>query len=97
VLSVMRNISAPFGESDPNRPNISPTRWRTVCDLTNMAYYFESTTSPNIIWVKFKELDFSEGMPIRKLDLIKNPDRIGDCSKQFERSEPFKVLPPDLK
>lgn len=62
-----------------------------------MAYYFESTTSPNIIWVKFKELDFSEGMPIRKLDLIKNPDRIGDCSKQFERSEPFKVLPPDLK
>ncbi len=97
VLSVMRNISAPFGESDPKLPNISPTRWRTVCDLTNMAYYFESTTSPNIIWVKFKELDFSEGMPIRKLDLIKNPDRIGDCSKQFERSEPFKVLPPDLK
>ncbi|UCF43430.1 MAG: linear amide C-N hydrolase [Planctomycetota bacterium] len=97
VLSVMRNISAPFGESDPGRPNISPTRWRTVCDLTNLVYFFESTTSPNIIWVKLKELDFSEGAGIRKLDLVKNPDRVGDCSRQFEPSEPFSVLKPDIE
>jgi hypothetical protein len=33
------------------RPNGSATRWRTVADLTNRFYYFESTTSLNLIWV----------------------------------------------
>ena len=58
VSSVARNVSQPFGIADPFRPNISSTRWRTVSDLTNMVYYFESTSSPNIIWVKLNKLDF---------------------------------------
>lgn len=96
VLSVMRNISQPFGIADPSRPNISATRWRTVADLTHMLLFFESSTSPNIIWVKLKEVDFSRAAGIRKLDLINSPDRIGDCSDQFEPAEAFHVLPPDL-
>jgi penicillin V acylase-like amidase (Ntn superfamily) len=97
VLSVMRNVAQPFGTADPARPNISATRRRTVSDLNNLVYYFESATSPNIVWVKLKELDFSEGAAIRKLDLVKEPDRIGNCSKLFEPAEPFVVPPPDLK
>lgn len=96
ILSVMRNVSAPFGKGDPSRPNISATRWLTVCDLTDLVYYFDSTTSPNIIWVKLKDVDFSEGSGIRKLDLIKDPNRIGDCTSQFEPSASFSVLNPDL-
>ena len=57
----MRNVAQPFGTADPVRPNISATRWRTVCDLTNRVYYFESSTSPNIVWVTLKELDFADG------------------------------------
>jgi len=97
VLSVMRNVAQPFGIADPARPYISATRWRTVCDLTNRVFYFESATSPNLVWVKLEGLDFSEGAPVRKLDLVKNPDRIGDCSKQLEPSQPFVLPPPDLK
>lgn len=97
VLSVMRNVSQPFGVADPARPNISATRWRTVADLTNLVYYFESTTSPFIVWVKLREQDFSAGMGVRMLDLIRQPDRIGDCSRQFEPSRPFIVPPPDLE
>ena len=96
VLSVMRNVSQPFGVADPARPHISATRWRTVSDLTNRAYFFESATSPYLVWVKLEELDFSKGAAIRKLDLVRNPDRIGDCSKQFEPSQPFVVPSPDL-
>ena len=96
VLSVMRNVSQPFGTPDPNRPNISATRWRTVCDLTNRVYYFESTTSPNIIWVRLAPLDFAAGSGIRKLDLIGHPDRVGDCTDQFEPAQPFVVPPVDL-
>jgi choloylglycine hydrolase len=94
VLGVMRNISQPFGTSDPTLPNISATRWRTVADLTNLVYFFESTISPNIIWVRFKEFDFSAGAPVRKLDLVKNVDRVGDCSLQFVIAKPFAVPPP---
>lgn len=96
VLSVIRNVSQPFGVADPARPNISATRWRTVADLTNLVYYFESTTSPNIVWVKLREQDFSAGKEVRMLDLIRQPDRIGDCSRQFEPALPFIVPPPDL-
>ncbi len=94
VLSVMRNVAQPFGIADPARPYISATRWRTVADLTNLVYYFESTTSPNIVWVPMQSLDFTEGAPVKKLDLIKNPDRVGDCSKEFEPAEPFVIPPP---
>ncbi len=97
IFSVMRNVSQPFGIVDPARPDIAPTRWRTVGDLTNGIYYFESATSPNLIWVKLKELDFSEGTAVRKLNLVKNPDLIGDSTKQFERAKPFVVPLPELK
>lgn len=52
VLSVMRNISVPFGAPNAQHPEVNPTLWRTVADLTNGVYFFESTTSPNIIWVE---------------------------------------------
>jgi choloylglycine hydrolase len=29
IMSVMRNVSAPFGLADPSRPNISTTIWRS--------------------------------------------------------------------
>jgi choloylglycine hydrolase len=95
VLSVMRNVAQPFGEANPNRPYASATRWRTVADTTSLVYFFESTTSPNIVWVQLKKLDFSQGAPVRKLDLIKKTDRVGDCSGELEIAKPFVPLSPD--
>ena len=97
VLSVMRNVSQPFGTADPNEPNTSPTRWRTVADLTNSLYFFESTTSPNIIWLDLKKLDFSAGSGVRKLDPVNQPDLIGDVTAQFQWSAPFEPLAPDVQ
>jgi len=94
VISVARNVSQPFGTPDPVRPNISATRWRTVSDLTNGVYYFESTTSPNIIWVTLSKLNFKEGSPIKKLDMVNEPDRIGDVSAEFKDAEPFEWAKP---
>jgi penicillin V acylase-like amidase (Ntn superfamily) len=96
IISVARNVSQPFGIADPHKPNISPTLWRTVSDLTNRVYYFESTTSPNIIWVHLDELDFSKGAPIKKIDLVNDPDRIGNVSAEFEDTEPFEWARPIL-
>lgn len=38
VFSVIRNMSTPWGVSDPGKPNIAPTLWRCVSDLTNGRY-----------------------------------------------------------
>ena len=92
ILGVVRNVSEPFVDRsfiDPLKPNISPTLWRTVCDLTNKVYYYESTTSPNLIWVRFDELDFSQGAPVKKIDLVKEPDRVGNVSSEFKNAGPF--------
>lgn len=94
VLSVMRNVSQPFGPASVDEPNTSATLWRTVADLTNRTYYFESTTSPNIIWVSLEALDFTKS---QKLDLVNNPDRIGDVSAEFKSADPFKTVAPDAE
>ena len=92
VLGVMRNVAQPFGPASVDEPNTSATIWRTVSDLGNRVLFFESSSSPNIIWMKLDKLDFTKS---QKLDLVNNQDRVGDVSAEFQPAEPFKVLPPD--
>ncbi|WP_432744019.1 linear amide C-N hydrolase [Streptomyces sp. JH002] len=83
MFSVIRNASAPFGTADEVRPNISTTRWRTVADLTERRYFYESTTSPNVVWVELSQLDFSEGNPELHLDVVEEPDHVGNVTDEF--------------
>ena len=83
LFSVIRNASAPFGTADELRPHVSTTRWRTVADLTEGRYFYESTTSPNVVWVELSQLDFSEGGPELRLDVAKEPDRAGNVTGGF--------------
>ncbi len=92
VFSVIRNTSVPFGISSPDEPNISSTIWRTVSDQKNKIYYFESTLSPNVIWVTLKDIDFSEKAPVKKLDLVNNSTYSGNTNNQFAESAPFQFL-----
>ena len=94
VLGVMRNVAQPFGPASVDEPNTSATIWRTVADVSNRTYFFESSSSPNIIWVKLDNLDFTK---TQKLDLTINPDRVGDVTAEFKSAEPFKALPPDAE
>ncbi|HEY3274184.1 MAG TPA: linear amide C-N hydrolase, partial [Methanocella sp.] len=95
VLSVMRNVSQPFGTADPDEPNTSPTIWRTVADLTDSLYFYESTTSPFLIWVDLNKIDFSPGSGVRKLGMARRPDMIGDVTGQFEPASLFSPVAPD--
>lgn len=92
VFSVIRNTSVPFGISTPNEPNISSTIWRTVADQKNKTYYFESTLSPNVIWVNFKDINFAENAPVKKLDLVSNKTYVGNTINNFVDSKPFEFL-----
>lgn len=94
VFSVIRNASAPMGVSEPGKPNIAPTLWRTVADQKNRLYYFESTKSPDIFWVDLADIDFDQGP--QKLDLQKGVIYSGNVAKRFVKTEAFKFLPSPL-
>lgn len=92
VFSVMRNVSVPLGISTPNQPNIASTRWRTVSDQKNKVYFFESTMNPNIFWVNFADMDFSEGSAVKKLNLADGEVYAGNAASHFVESPPFTFL-----
>jgi penicillin V acylase-like amidase (Ntn superfamily) len=97
VMSVMRNVSVPFGNVDPSAPNLSQTIWRTVGDNTNRVYYFESTLSPSLVWVRLDQLNFNPGAPVKKLSLVGNYNLAGDVTNQFVEAKPFVFTGPTAK
>ncbi|WP_287314464.1 linear amide C-N hydrolase [Moorena sp. SIO1G6] len=95
VMSVIRNVSAPFQAlTDPEEPNISSTMWRTAANHLSKVYYFESTLSPNIIWVELTADDLKEGAPVKKLELSGNYDLVGNVTGDFIEAEAFKFTGP---
>jgi len=85
ILGVIRTASVPYGAEDTSGNESSDTwvtRWVTVADLTNGVYYFSGTSSPNIFWVEFKNVDISKGAPVMMLD-PHNLNLSGDVSKAF--------------
>jgi penicillin V acylase-like amidase (Ntn superfamily) len=84
VLAVMRNVSVPFGAPYKGF-GIYNTEYRTAMNLTDKRYYFELTTSPNVIWVDLKRFNLAPGQPVMVLD----PDNValsGDVAAKFRRA-----------
>jgi penicillin V acylase-like amidase (Ntn superfamily) len=96
LLSVLRNTSQPFGDPDPTRAENSSTIWRTLADLTNRLYFFESSFSPYLIWVGLEDFDLSVGAPAMRLDLHAERDLSGEVADQFVATPRFEFLMPML-
>lgn len=94
LMSVMRNVSAPFGVADPERPNISTTIWRTISDLENRVLYYDGVFSPQVFWVDLKQLNFDAAQPVQKLTVVDNFNLHGNVSQEFRPSAMFQFLPP---
>lgn len=90
VFSIIRNVSVPLGISTPNEPNISSTRWRTVADLKNRIYYYESTLCPALIRVDLGKMDLSAGAPARTLDPEANRTLTEYGPDDFTPQAPFR-------
>lgn len=81
VLAVMRNVSVPFG-APYHDFGIYNTEYRTVADLTNRRYFFELTTSPNVIWVDMDRLNLTAGAPTVAIDPY-DYSLVGDVTDRF--------------
>jgi len=81
ILAVMRNVSVPFGAPYKGF-GIYNTEYRTAIDLNDRRYYFELTTSPNVIWVDLGKFKLAQGAPVMALD----PDDValsGNVTSRF--------------
>jgi len=87
VLAIARNASVPFGAPYKNF-GVYNTEYRTAMDLTNQRYFFELTTSPNVVWVDLKQLDFTTGAAVLELDPYHEPLQLsGNVSQKFKALE----------
>ncbi len=82
ILGIMRNVSVPFGA--PYRGfGIYNTEYRTAINLDSRRYFFELTTSPNVIWADLDGFNVEAGAPAMILD----PDSIelsGNVTDRFQ-------------
>lgn len=94
VMSVMCNVSVPFGDVDPEKPNIAPTYWRVIADNSSRKYFFDSTLSPHTVWVDLKKIDFSQKAQSYKFQLVDNYTSAGDISQDFKPQAAFAFAGP---
>jgi penicillin V acylase-like amidase (Ntn superfamily) len=82
VLAIIRNVSVPFGAPYEGFGTYQ-TEYRTIMDLTSKRYFFELTTSPNVVWVDLRNFSLAPGSHVMALD----PDNInlsGNVTKDFK-------------
>jgi choloylglycine hydrolase len=84
MLAIARNVSVPFGAPYKGF-GIYNTEYRTAMNLTNKRYFFELTTSPNVIWADLSQFDLSPGSPVMTLD-PDNIDLSGDVTGKFQKA-----------
>lgn len=89
AFSIIRNVSVPMLEGFSKRPNVSSTIWRSVADLKNKVYYFESADRPNVFWVDMTKLDMNKGAAVKKLPLKAGEVYAGDVSAKFVPAKSF--------
>lgn len=85
IFAIARNVSVPFGAPYKSF-GIYNTEYRTAINLTDKRYFFELTTSPNVIWADLSKFDLSTGAPV----MILNPDAIalsGDVTRNFGKAD----------
>lgn len=94
VFSQVRAISTPLGMSDPEKPNIASTLWRTVAEHDHRRYYFDSVINPSVFWVDLADFDLSEGAPAKTLGLNDPALPGGDVAGLMKEAAPFEFLVP---
>jgi len=86
ILAIARNASVPFGAPNNAPGSLYNTEYRTAIDLTNRRYFFELTTTPNVIWMDLAKFNLQAGASVMRLD-PDNTALAGNVSARFENVE----------
>jgi penicillin V acylase-like amidase (Ntn superfamily) len=86
ILSIIRNVSVPFGAPNNQPGALYNTEYRTAIDMNHPRCYFEMTTSPKVTRTDLSKLNFKAGAPV----MVLNPDHIhlsGDVSGKYQKAK----------
>ncbi len=75
----VRPVRRPYGGF-----GVYNTEYRTAINVTKGRYFFELTTSPNVMWADLSKFKLEDGSPVMQL----NPDDVelsGDISNKFKK------------
>jgi penicillin V acylase-like amidase (Ntn superfamily) len=84
VVRIAGNVACPPGAPYEDF-SVYPTWWTSVVDLTNLTYYFWSSSSPSLVWVSFETIGIDADRP-----LVLDPEGsglVGDISDHFQPVE----------
>lgn len=82
VLSLMRGVSTPFGVVfDTAHMNNTSTLWRTVTDIKNGVFYFDSALKPLTVKININQVDFTKEKTVNP---YKDNIHAGDITNLFK-------------
>lgn len=87
MMSLMNNISVPFGSPYSGVSGTYPTWYRSIIDPDSHRYYVQTTVTPNTFWVDMNKLDLKPGAAPRKLPIYE-PELMGETSGEFKDGTP---------
>jgi choloylglycine hydrolase len=87
MMSLVNNISVPFGSPYSGVSGTYPTWYRSIMDPDNRVYYVQTTITPNTFWVEMDRLDLKPGAAPRTLHIFQ-PKLLGEASADFREAKP---------
>jgi penicillin V acylase-like amidase (Ntn superfamily) len=85
LFAIMRNVSVPFGAPYKSF-GIYNTEYRAVADLPRRRYFFELTSSPNVLWADLATFSLDPGSPMMILD-PDDLDLTGNVTSRFRAAD----------
>jgi penicillin V acylase-like amidase (Ntn superfamily) len=86
AVLVSRNVWVPPGAPYDDF-SVYPTWWASAVDVTSRTYYFQSVSSPNLIWASLSELGLEPGAPVLSLDPC-GPSLAGEVTGRLTPATP---------
>jgi choloylglycine hydrolase len=86
MMSLMNNVSVPFGSPYSGISGTYPTWYRSIIDPDSRRYFVQTTITPNTFWVEMDKLELKPGAPARKLPIF-DPKLMGEVSAGFKEAK----------
>lgn len=87
MMSLVNNISVPFGSPYVGISGTYPTWYRSIIDPQSRRYFVQTTITPNTFWVEMDKLPLTPGAPARRLPIF-DDKLIGEVSGAFKEAKP---------
>jgi len=68
LVSVMRNVSNPFGSPYTTVNSTDETDWRSISDLTHLRHIFDNPRNLNVLHTDLSRIDFGRGTGVRTVN-----------------------------